>query len=33
MIGKLYVGGNSLYWGGMLAAVLAVVIGLWSARK
>ena len=33
MIGKLYVGSNPLYWGSMLAAVLAVVIGLWSARK
>jgi heme/copper-type cytochrome/quinol oxidase subunit 2 len=34
MIGKLYVGGgNSLYWGAMLAAVLAVVIGLWSVGK
>jgi heme/copper-type cytochrome/quinol oxidase subunit 2 len=33
MIGKLYVGTNPLYWGAMLAAVLAVVIGLWSGRK
>ena len=33
MIGKLYVGANPLYWGAMLAAVLAVVVGLWSARR
>ncbi len=33
MIGKLYVGSNPLYWGAMLAAVAAVVIGLWSVRK
>jgi heme/copper-type cytochrome/quinol oxidase subunit 2 len=33
MIGKLYVGNNSLYWGAMLAAVLAAVVGLWSVRK
>jgi heme/copper-type cytochrome/quinol oxidase subunit 2 len=33
MIGKLYVGNNSLYWGAMLAAGLAAVVGLWSVRK
>jgi heme/copper-type cytochrome/quinol oxidase subunit 2 len=33
MIGKLYVGGNPLYWGAMLAAAAAVVFGLWSVRK
>ena len=33
MIGKLYVGSNPLYWGAMLTAVLAVVVGLWSVRK
>jgi heme/copper-type cytochrome/quinol oxidase subunit 2 len=33
MIGKLYVGGNPLYWGAMLAAAVAVIFGLWSVRK
>ena len=33
MIGKLYVGNNSLYWGALLAAVLAAVVGLRSVRK
>jgi heme/copper-type cytochrome/quinol oxidase subunit 2 len=33
MIGKLYVGSNPLYWGAMLAAVVAVVIGLRSVRR
>ena len=34
MIGKLYVGNNSLYWGAMLAAVAGSrCVGLWSVRK
>jgi heme/copper-type cytochrome/quinol oxidase subunit 2 len=33
MMGKLYVGASPLYWGAMLAAVLAVVVGMWGVRK
>jgi heme/copper-type cytochrome/quinol oxidase subunit 2 len=33
MIGKMYVGTNPTYWGAMLAALLAVVIGMWSGHR